>query len=88
MIIFGKVLYHTLYISNYILNYKQMGGIHSNKRINKTELKKLSAKTHFTEGQIKKWYKGFIVSCLFHSFYIYLYLSMYLSIGCFILLLV
>lgn len=67
-----------------------MGGIHSNKRINKTELKKLSAKTHFTEGQIKKWYKGFIVSCLFHSLYISvsIYVSMYLSIRCFILLLV
>ncbi|KAH8878381.1 Neuronal calcium sensor 2 [Schistosoma japonicum] len=40
-----------------------MGTIHSNKGINKTELKKLSAKTHFTEAQIKKWYKGFIKDC-------------------------
>lgn len=39
-----------------------MGGTHSTKHLPKEEIKKLVAKTHFTEAQIRRWYKDFLVS--------------------------
>ncbi|CAH8620354.1 unnamed protein product [Dicrocoelium dendriticum] len=40
-----------------------MGASHSRKGLSKQEVKTLAAKTHFTEAQIRKWYKEFIKDC-------------------------
>ncbi|TPP55759.1 Neuron-specific calcium-binding protein hippocalcin [Fasciola gigantica] len=40
-----------------------MGGTHSTKNLPKEEIKKLATKTHFTEAQIRRWYKDFLKDC-------------------------
>ncbi|KAF8568550.1 hypothetical protein P879_03285 [Paragonimus westermani] len=54
-----------------------MGAIHSTKGLSKQEVKKLAAKTHFTEAQIRKWHKEFMKDCSSGQLNRATFLSMY-----------
>ncbi len=47
--------------------FQMGGGSSKNKKLSKEDFDFLLNNTNFTKRQIKQWYKGFMVSCVFRS---------------------